>query len=337
MRPWRRSTAARSAITSSAATCGSSAATTRSRPASRRWCDCVRVAPLVRRRAAERTLAPPMGAVRRVPRVVLGLLAAAPLRRSCRSSSCATGSPTRSIPTLQPLLEPGGVITGMDGVLFVRTSPPTSSRSGRPWRCSTAGRANCWSRWARAPSRSDQGADVRGTATVGSGDVQVGVNRPPGDDSGVAVHGATAARSAPTCTTSAASARSRARETYIAIGQSAPITTTQVTPGWVGPNVVQTTEYRDASTGFYATARLSGDDGDARSLAAAAAPQRPGGGRPSRPRASPRAVSGRARRVDRGRRGRASQVARPPRDCWSGVGAAATVQYTVWVKVEEAP
>jgi hypothetical protein len=37
------------------------------------------------------------------------------------------------------------------------------------------------------------------------------------------------------------------------------VTTTTVTPGWNGPVVQQTTQYRDASTGFYATVRINGD------------------------------------------------------------------------------
>jgi hypothetical protein len=47
-------------------------------------------------------------------------------------------------------------------------------------------------------------------------------------------------------------------ETWIGAGQSVPVTETTVQhrPGGV---VQQSTTYRDASTGFYATARVSGD------------------------------------------------------------------------------
>jgi type II secretory pathway component GspD/PulD (secretin) len=105
---------------------------------------------------------------------------------------------------------------------------------------------------------SDTGSAVRGSATVGSGDVQVGVNRPPVGEAGVT---ATARH-----TTQRADLRNlssvttlEGTETFISIGQAAPVTSTQVTPGWIGPNVAQTTEYRDANTGFYATPRVSGD------------------------------------------------------------------------------
>jgi type II secretory pathway component GspD/PulD (secretin) len=48
-------------------------------------------------------------------------------------------------------------------------------------------------------------------------------------------------------------------EAWIAAGQSVPITQTQVTHGWQGGVVQQSTTYRDVDTGFYATARVSGD------------------------------------------------------------------------------
>ena len=99
---------------------------------------------------------------------------------------------------------------------------------------------------------------VRGSATVGSGDVQVGVNRPPVGEPGATVTARHATQRANLHNVSSVTAL-EGSETFIAIGQSAPVTTTQVTPGWIGPNVVQTTEYRDANTGFYATPRVSGD------------------------------------------------------------------------------
>ena len=162
------------------------------------------------------------------------------------------------IPVLRPLLEPGGVITGMDAMLFVRTSPANFEqirqavavldRTPRQLRI-TVGQGTV---------ESDTGSAVRGSATVGSGDVQLGVNRPPVGEPGVT---ATARH-----TTQRADLRNlssvttlEGTETFISIGQSAPVTSTQVTPGWIGPNVAQTTEYRDANTGFYATPRVSGD------------------------------------------------------------------------------
>jgi len=162
------------------------------------------------------------------------------------------------LPILQPLVEPGGVITGTDNVLFVRTSERnfaqiqqavvTLDRAPRQLLISV-GQGN---------TVDGNSAAVRGSGTVGSGDVQVGVNQPPGLDPGAQVQAG--ARTAWAGVNTVSSVRAlEGNEAYISIGQSAPVTTTQVTPGWYGPNVTQTTQYRDASTGFYATARLSGD------------------------------------------------------------------------------
>ena len=162
------------------------------------------------------------------------------------------------IPALQPLLEPGGVITGMDANLFVRTSPANLEqirqvvaaldRKPRQLRV-TVGQGTV---------ATDTETAVRGSATIGGGDVQVGVNRPPGSETGVAVQARHGTQRADLHNVSSVTTLEGA-ETFIAIGQSAPLTTTQVTPGWAGPSVVQATEYRNASTGFYATPRTNGD------------------------------------------------------------------------------
>jgi len=162
------------------------------------------------------------------------------------------------IPVLQPLLEPGGVITGMDAMLFVRTSPANFEQIRQAVAVLDRAPRQLRITVGQGTVESDTGSAVRGSATVGSGDVQLGVNRPPVGEPGVT---ATARH-----TTQRADLRNlssvttlEGTETFISIGQSAPVTSTQVTPGWIGPNVAQTTEYRDANTGFYATPRVSGD------------------------------------------------------------------------------
>lgn len=162
------------------------------------------------------------------------------------------------IPVLQPLLEPGGVISGMDAALFVRTSPANLEQIRQAVAMLDRRPRQLLVSVGQGTVADDRGAAVRGTATLGNDDVQVGVNRPPGDDTAVSVYARQGTQRADLSNVSSIRALEGA-ETYIAIGQSAPITTTQVSPGWPGSTVVQTTEYRDASTGFYATARLSGD------------------------------------------------------------------------------
>lgn len=162
------------------------------------------------------------------------------------------------IPALQPLLEQGGVVSGMDAVLFVRTSPANLEQIRQAVAMLDRRPRQLLVSVGQGTVEYDRGAAVRGTATLGNDDVQVGVNRPPADDTTASVYARQGTQRTDLGNVSSIRAL-EGTETFIAIGQSAPITTTQVSPGWPGSTVVQTTEYRDASTGFYATARLSGD------------------------------------------------------------------------------
>jgi hypothetical protein len=99
---------------------------------------------------------------------------------------------------------------------------------------------------------------VQGSATIGGGDVQVGVNRPPAPTSSaqVTVHD----HSSRADVQSVSSVRTiEGHEAYVAIAESRPMTTTTVTGSHHGPIVNQATDYREARTGFYATPRVQGD------------------------------------------------------------------------------
>lgn len=161
------------------------------------------------------------------------------------------------LPALQPLVEPGGAITGMDSMLFVRTSPANFEQIRQAVAALDRQLRQLRITVGQGTVEADSGSAVRGSATVGSGDVQVGVNRPPVGEPGLAVTARHSTQRANLRNVSSVAAL-EGTETFIAIGQSAPVTTTQVTPGWAG-STVQTTEYRDANTGFYATPRVSGD------------------------------------------------------------------------------
>lgn len=162
------------------------------------------------------------------------------------------------LPALQPLVEPGGAITGMDSMLFVRTSPANFDQIRQAVAALDRQLRQLRITVGQGTVETESGSAVRGSGTVGSGDVQVGVNRPPAGEPGVAITARHTSQRANLQNVSSVTAL-EGTETFIAIGQSAPVTTTQVTPGWAGPNVVQTTEYRDANTGFFATPRVSGD------------------------------------------------------------------------------
>jgi hypothetical protein len=95
-------------------------------------------------------------------------------------------------------------------------------------------------------------------ATIGGGDVQAGVNRPPATEPGASV--GVNYRTQRDDANNVSSVRTlEGMETYISIGQSVPVNTTQVSRGWGGVTVQQSTDFRSANTGFYATARLSGE------------------------------------------------------------------------------
>jgi hypothetical protein len=162
------------------------------------------------------------------------------------------------IPIVLPFLEAGGALTGADDKLFVRASPANLAQIreavaaiDRPQRqlLITVGQGNAAAR---------DGTSVRGSATIGSGDVRVGVNRPPAGESGATV--ITRSRSVQTDQQNTSSVRAlEGTEAYIAVGQSVPITSTTVTTGRYPPLAQQSTSYRDVTSGFYATARVSGD------------------------------------------------------------------------------
>lgn len=162
------------------------------------------------------------------------------------------------IPTLQPLLAPGGVLTGTDNLLFVRTSPSNLEQIRQAVAALDRPPRQLTITVGQGTLSADQRAGVRGSASIAGGDVQVGVNRPPAEVDAVAVEGRYATRRASLSNVSSVTAI-EGTETYIMVGQSAPVTSTQVTGGWWGPAVTQTTEYQDASTGFYVTARVNGD------------------------------------------------------------------------------
>lgn len=142
------------------------------------------------------------------------------------------------IPALQPLLEPGGVITGMDAMLFVRTSPGNFEQLRQAAALLDRRPRQLRLTVGQGTVATEARSAARGSATVGSDDVQVGVNRPPGDATGVAVTADHATQQADLRNVSSIRTL-EGNETYIAVGQSTP--------------------YRAADTGFYATARVSGD------------------------------------------------------------------------------
>jgi hypothetical protein len=163
------------------------------------------------------------------------------------------------LPILLPLVPQGSAITGTGDTLFVRADAATLrnireavaslDRAPRQLLITVGQRSNA----------RDSGTSVRGSGTIGSGDVQVGINRPPADSAGgqVVVRSGTASDD----TRNVSSVRAlEGYETYVSVGQSLPFTSTTVTGGAHHPPIVsQSTGFRDVQSGFYATPRVSGD------------------------------------------------------------------------------
>jgi type II secretory pathway component GspD/PulD (secretin) len=163
------------------------------------------------------------------------------------------------VPLLQPLLPPGAALTGTGDVLLVRGDAATVAEVRRALATLDRAPLQLLITVGQTTGSSRKSGDVRASGTLGTGDVQVGVNRPPADAAGADV----IVRSTSTRDDIHSVSTVRAlegREVYVATGESRPVTTTMVGGGpWHGPVVSQTTDYRDAQTGFYATARVSGN------------------------------------------------------------------------------
>jgi hypothetical protein len=162
------------------------------------------------------------------------------------------------LPILQPLVPQGSVITGTGDVLLVRTDEATLEQLRRVIVDLDRAPRQLLITVGQVTNAREEGTSVRGSGTLGSGDVQVGVNQSPGPNAGAQV--VVRSGSASDDLGNLASVRAlEGYETYIAIGQSYPFTSTTVAGGGRYPPVVsQTTDYRDVNSGFYATPRLSG-------------------------------------------------------------------------------
>lgn len=155
-------------------------------------------------------------------------------------------SASELLPIVQPLVEQGGAITGTDNLLIVRTGASNLAQIRQAVAALDRAPRQLLISVRQGSPATEDAADVQGSATVGSG----------GADARVEV----SARSLHTNAGQLGSVRTlEGSEAWIALGQSRPVTSETVTTGGYGTTVTQSTTYRDTRSGFYATARLSGD------------------------------------------------------------------------------
>jgi hypothetical protein len=163
------------------------------------------------------------------------------------------------LPILAPLVPPGSAITGTGDTLFVRADAATFGHIREAVASLDRAPRQLLITVGQATNAEDSGTSVRGSGTIGSGDLQVGVNRPPQASTGGQIVVRSGAASDDVRNVSSVRAL-EGYETYVSLGQSRPFTSTTVTGGAYYPPVVShSTGFRDVQTGFYATPRVSGD------------------------------------------------------------------------------
>lgn len=163
------------------------------------------------------------------------------------------------IPTLRPLVEPGGALTGQRNMLVIRASRANIAQlrqvvatlDTQPRRLLISVRQDA------AGAFTERGAGVAGT--IASGNARIGINEPPRAQPGVTA-GVYASQGASADRMTSQVQALEGSPAYIATGQSTPVRSTVVTPSPGGGRVVQhTTTFQDAASGFYVTPRLAGD------------------------------------------------------------------------------
>jgi hypothetical protein len=169
------------------------------------------------------------------------------------------------IPILQPLVAPGGTITGMNNRLILRTTPANLAElkqvleviDARPRQLMILVRQDA------DIERSQRGAQVSGSADLGdAGQVTVpGRPRPGGATvSGGGMEAQVYSSEAQRTDRMSQSVRvTEGNAAFIRIGQSVPVQSRQVIVGPGGAVSQQSTQFRDVDSGFYVTPRVNGD------------------------------------------------------------------------------
>jgi hypothetical protein len=162
------------------------------------------------------------------------------------------------VPLLQPMVERGGAVTGMNNALVIRSSRANieqlrqivATLDRAPRRLLISVRQDA------AGVVEERGAGVSGT--VRSGNAGVGVNEPPRPSSGVSAGMYDNRIRAEDRVTSQVQAL-EGSPALINAGQTVPVQTTTVTSGWGAPIVQSTTGFQQLNSGFYVVPRIAGD------------------------------------------------------------------------------
>ena len=162
------------------------------------------------------------------------------------------------IPTLQPLLDAGGALTGMQSSLIVRSSRTNIEQLKRvvagldtaPRRLLISVRQDA--------SFSGERRHYGVSGTIAAGDARVAINERARRDTGASVRMLDSASAGDERNVSQVQAL-EGSPAYIAVGQSIPVPIETVTRTPYGHEVRRSTEFRDLNTGFSVVPRLIGD------------------------------------------------------------------------------
>lgn len=157
------------------------------------------------------------------------------------------------IPMLQPMLAPGGGISGLQGQLVVRTTPANLEEIKR-----ILASVDIAPRQLLVTVRQDADMSNERSAVGVSG----GIGRDARTDNRARLH-IIEGRSNENSSNTQSLRVMEGREAYVRVGQSIPVRGREirrtVVNGQVVEQVVDSTQYRDVSTGFYVLPRVSGD------------------------------------------------------------------------------
>ena len=162
------------------------------------------------------------------------------------------------IPVLQPLLEPGGALTGQDYKLFVRASSSNVAQLRQALAQLDRAPRQLLVSVRRASEQQIESERLSASGTVRSGDVAASVNEPAGRRSGATIHATDDSLRAHSGSVSSVQVMEGA-SAFIATGTSVPVVTTVAAGGGRRPWAVNSTSYRDLASGFTVTPRVRGD------------------------------------------------------------------------------
>lgn len=201
--------------------------------------------------------------------LILLLFAALPLwaQQEVEMVSLKNRPADQLLPVLQPLVEPGGAISGMGNQLIIK-----ASRRNREQLKQLLQSLDTAPRMLRILVSQNRGEDRGGQEAGVSGDLNLGSNVriiQPGRSGGGSIQiqrgdSTVNVRALDTRSTRSAASSQMVQvmeggKAFIQVGQSIPIPLRQAVAGPGGMVVTETTVYRDMGQGFYAEPRLTGD------------------------------------------------------------------------------